>query len=170
MVSSKVGEKFIKKGPRLERRYKRADIRFLFDIELDDERRIQSVFWADAVMISDYAKFADFVSFDTTYRTNDMARPLGIFVCFNHHKCMTILGAELMHEKTGKPFKWLFESFLKSMNHKFPKTLMTDQAPTITLAIRDVFPGVFHALCSWHINQNAKKHLGSKAKSQFQTC
>ncbi|GAA0160181.1 hypothetical protein LIER_38992 [Lithospermum erythrorhizon] len=53
---------------------------FFFDIELDDERRIQSVFWADAVMISDYAKFGDFVSFDTTYRTNDTARPLGIFV------------------------------------------------------------------------------------------
>ncbi|GAA0141097.1 hypothetical protein LIER_42644 [Lithospermum erythrorhizon] len=97
---------------------------FFFDIELDDERRIQSVFWADAVMIYDYAKFGDFVSFDTTYRTNDKARPLGIFVGFNHHKCTTIFGAALMYDETGKYFRWLFKTFLKCMNHRFPK--MTD--------------------------------------------
>ncbi|GAA0148060.1 hypothetical protein LIER_42981 [Lithospermum erythrorhizon] len=114
---------------------------FFFDIELDDERRIHSVFWTDAVMISNYTKFGDFVSFDTTYRTNDTARPLGIFVGFNHHKCTTIFGAALMYDETGKYFKWLFETFLKCVNHIFSKTLMTYQAPAITLAIRDVFSG-----------------------------
>ncbi|GAA0170381.1 hypothetical protein LIER_40945 [Lithospermum erythrorhizon] len=121
---------------------------FFFDIELGDERRIQSVFWADVVMISNYAKFGDFISFDTTHMTNYTARPLGIFVGFNHHKCTTIFGVALMYDETGKSFKWLFEIFLKWMNHRFLKTLMTDQAPAIALAIRDVFPSVFYALCS----------------------
>ncbi|GAA0154097.1 hypothetical protein LIER_12178 [Lithospermum erythrorhizon] len=131
---------------------------FFFDIELDDERGIQFVFWADAVMISDYAKFGDFVSFDTTYMNNDTAKPLGIFVGFNHHKCTTIFGTALMYDETGKSFKWLFETFLKCMNHRFPKTLMTYQAPTIALSISDYASFGVNMVVDFRFNEKSRDY------------
>ncbi|CAN0826346.1 Protein FAR1-RELATED SEQUENCE 5 [Linum grandiflorum] len=43
-----------------------------------DNAQIETVFWATARMRMDYKCFGDCVSFDTTYRTNDESRPLGI--------------------------------------------------------------------------------------------
>ena len=52
---------------------------FYYDVQVDDREKIASIFWADAQMIADYGLFGDFVSFDTTYRTNKAHRPFGEF-------------------------------------------------------------------------------------------
>ncbi|GAA0168374.1 hypothetical protein LIER_23103 [Lithospermum erythrorhizon] len=65
---------------------------FYYDIQVDLDGAIYSIFWADSIMHADYALFGDFVSFDTTYRTNKSYRPLGVFVGFNHHKTTCIFG------------------------------------------------------------------------------
>ncbi|GAA0186689.1 hypothetical protein LIER_33977 [Lithospermum erythrorhizon] len=118
---------------------------FFYDIKINKERRIKTIFRAEAIMISHYC----------------------IFVGFNHHKSTTVFGAILMYDQTAQSFKWVFERFLKWMNSKLPNTIMTDQAPTIVLAIRDIFPCVFHALCSWHIYQNTRKRLDFLVDSTF---
>ena len=51
---------------------------FYYDIQVDDKEELTSMFWADPTMISDYSLFGDFVSFDTTHRTNNKYRPLGM--------------------------------------------------------------------------------------------
>ena len=51
---------------------------FYYDIQVDEDGAITSIFWADSIMRADYALFGDFVSFDTTYRTNKAYRPLGM--------------------------------------------------------------------------------------------
>ncbi|GAA0183420.1 hypothetical protein LIER_30833 [Lithospermum erythrorhizon] len=140
---------------------------FFYDIQVDDNNEITSIFWADSVMIADYACFGDFVSFDTTYRTNKQYRPLSIFVGFNYHKGTCVFGGALLYEETTIAFKWLFEAFMRCMNYKLPQTLMTDQAPAIADVVREVLPGVYHALCSWHIDQNARKELGARATFFF---
>ncbi|CAN0925412.1 Protein FAR1-RELATED SEQUENCE 7, partial [Linum grandiflorum] len=58
---------------------------------------IESLFWADGRMQMDYHYFGDSISFDTTYRTNDMFRPLGLFCGFNHHRNLIVLGAALLY-------------------------------------------------------------------------
>ncbi|GAA0185558.1 hypothetical protein LIER_32846 [Lithospermum erythrorhizon] len=65
---------------------------FYYDIQVDSDDAIYFIFWADSIMRADYALFGDFVSFDTTYRTNKSYRPLGVFVGFNHHKTTCIFG------------------------------------------------------------------------------
>ncbi|CAN1279549.1 Protein FAR1-RELATED SEQUENCE 5 [Linum perenne] len=48
-------------------------------IKIDKEdNQIESIFWADAQMRMDYQCFSDCFSFDTTYRTNNHHRPLGM--------------------------------------------------------------------------------------------
>ncbi|XP_056698452.1 protein FAR1-RELATED SEQUENCE 5-like [Spinacia oleracea] len=41
-----------------------------------------------------------------------------------------------------------------------PITIMTDQAPSIAAWIRNVFPDARHRLCTWHIGEISKKHIG----------
>ena len=64
-----------------------------------------------------------------------------------------------MYDETFESFKWLFETFLKVHNGKEPKTIYTDQDATMGKAVKAVFLGPWHGLCTFHIMQNAAKHL-----------
>ena len=110
------------------------------------------------LMIIDYGQFGDVVSFDTTYKINKCNRPLAVFVGFNHHRETIIFGVALMYDETAESFIWLFETFLKAMSGKAPKTIFTDQDAAMAKALRHVMPDVYHRLCKWHMMQNALKH------------
>ncbi|CAL1379971.1 unnamed protein product [Linum trigynum] len=110
-------------------------------------------------MRADYKLFGDSISFDTTYRTNKAYRPLGMFVGFNHHRQTCIFGACLLYEETSASFEWLFDAFRRCMDQKLPTTIFIDQDAAMAKALRNEWLGVFHALCTWHILMNAKKHF-----------
>ncbi|XP_028089594.1 protein FAR1-RELATED SEQUENCE 9-like [Camellia sinensis] len=116
---------------------------------LDCEEQISNIFWADAQMIMDYAKFGDVVTFDTTYKLNNEHRPFGSFVGFNHHRETVIFGATLMYDETAESFTWLFQIFLEAMSNKAPKTIFTDQDTTMVKAIPIVMPDTKHRLYFW---------------------
>ncbi|CAN1241792.1 Protein FAR1-RELATED SEQUENCE 5 [Linum perenne] len=50
---------------------------YFYEMQVDCEDQIASIFWADGQMRMDYQYFGDCISFDTTYRTNRTCRPLG---------------------------------------------------------------------------------------------
>nr|XP_016514617.1 PREDICTED: protein FAR1-RELATED SEQUENCE 5-like [Nicotiana tabacum] len=114
---------------------------------------------ADSKMIIDYEIFGDVLSFDSTYQTNKEHRPLDSFVGFNNHRKMIIFGGALMYDEISESFQWLFETFLRAMSGKTPKTLFTDQHAAMSKAISFAIPVVHHRLCVWHMEQNAAKHL-----------
>ncbi|KAI5322388.1 hypothetical protein L3X38_031460 [Prunus dulcis] len=129
---------------------------------MDCDEQITNIFWADAKMIVDYGQFGDFVCFDTTYKTNNEAnRPFGVFVGSNHHREIPIFGASLWYDETTNSFIWLFETFLEAMSKKAPKTLFTDQDAAMAKACAHVMPNTYHRLCTWHIMQNAMKHVNN---------
>ncbi|XP_062166347.1 protein FAR1-RELATED SEQUENCE 5-like [Alnus glutinosa] len=101
-----------------------------------------------------------YVSFDATYRTNKEYRPLAMFVGFNHHREVVIFGAALLYDETIESFQWLFETFFEVMLGKKPNTIFTDQDPAMAKAISLVMPDTYHQLCTWHLMQNALKHVG----------
>ncbi|GAA0171015.1 hypothetical protein LIER_41065 [Lithospermum erythrorhizon] len=140
---------------------------FYYYIQVDSDGAICSIFWPDSIMRADYALFGDFVSFDTTYQTNKSYKPLGIFIGFNHHKITCVFGGALLYDESAATYKWLLKTFLKFMKWKKPVIFMTDQAPAIAVGVRQIFKGVFHALCSWHIKKNAIKKLGASTTSKF---
>ncbi|CAN1153494.1 Protein FAR1-RELATED SEQUENCE 5 [Linum perenne] len=67
---------------------------FFFDKELDSDENIASIFWSDPTMRKDFKYFGDSISFDTTYRTNNTARPLGKKFIFCVHSFFIILCAQ----------------------------------------------------------------------------
>ncbi|XP_059638888.1 protein FAR-RED IMPAIRED RESPONSE 1-like [Cornus florida] len=106
-------------------------------------------------MIVDYCNFGDVVSFDTTYKVVHGNRPFGSFLGLNHHREIAVFGAAFMFDETAESFVWLFQTFLKAMSGKAPKTIFTDQDATM-----EVMLGTKHYRCAWHLMQNAQKHLG----------
>ncbi|KAI9159634.1 hypothetical protein LWI28_000453 [Acer negundo] len=117
------------------------------------------MYWADARMIIDYGQFGDVVSFDTTYKINRANRPFAVFVGLNRHRETVIFGAALMYDETIDSFIWLFETFLKAMFGKAPKTMFIDQDAVMAKALSHVMPNTYYRLCTWHIMQNALKHV-----------
>ncbi|GAA0161017.1 hypothetical protein LIER_39149 [Lithospermum erythrorhizon] len=115
----------------------------------------------------DYSLFGDVISFDITYRTNNQYRPLDAFLGFDNHCKSVLLGGALLYNETAPIFDWLGTTFLKCMKNKKSPTIYTDQATALLKSIHNVFEGVFHDLCSWHMGENAKKNLGSRANSAF---
>ncbi|GAU15754.1 hypothetical protein TSUD_235700 [Trifolium subterraneum] len=149
---------------------------FFYDFQMDVEDQITNIFWADAQMINDYGYFGDVITFDTTYKTNKDYRPLGVFVGLNNFRQTIVFGATLLYDETIPSFKWLFETFLKAMGGEKPKTILTDQDVAMAKAISLVMPETFHGLCTWHIRENALRHVNhlyqksSQFNSDFEAC
>ncbi|XP_062179535.1 protein FAR1-RELATED SEQUENCE 5-like [Phragmites australis] len=110
------------------------------------------------------------------YFHNKDSRPFGVFVGFNHFRETVVFWAALMYDESVDSFKWLFETFLSTHNQKKPRTIYTDQDVAMGKAITDVLPETWHGLCTWHIMQNAIKHLnrhmveGSNVLGDFSAC
>ncbi|CAH9068262.1 unnamed protein product [Cuscuta europaea] len=139
---------------------KRAEVEcdFFFDFELVDGI-LTCFFWRDGQMRSDYERFGDLVVHDTTYRTNKYDMICGPFIGMNHHCKNIMFGCGFILNERVESFVWLFQTFLKSMGGKHPISFMTDQSFSIATAIKSVFPGARHRLCTWHIDENSKKHI-----------
>ncbi|KAL7211826.1 hypothetical protein ACSBR2_014643 [Camellia fascicularis] len=107
---------------------------------------ITNIFWADHEMITDYELFGDVT---------------------------VIFDASLLYDETIALFEWLFETFLHAMLGKKPSSFFTDQDQAMAKTIFEVMPKVFHGLYTFHLMQNALKHLaylyksGSKFGSDF---
>ncbi|KAH7655865.1 FHY3/FAR1 family protein [Dioscorea alata] len=127
-------------------------------------------------MVIDYALFGDVVCFDTTYRINNVNRPCAPIIEVNHHKETVVFGVALLYDETAASFEWLFTTFLEVMKGKKPLTIFTDQDAAMAKAIARVFPETYHRICSWHLFQNALKHLGhifkgsNKFGAEFKSC
>jgi hypothetical protein len=132
---------------------------FYYALQFDCEEQITNIFWVDAKMSIDYAHFDDVVTFDTTFGTNKEYRPFGVFTGFNQFRETVIFGAAFLYDETFDSFKWLFETFLLVHNQKHPRTIYTDQDIAMGKAVEHVFPETWHGLCTFHIGQNATKHL-----------
>ena len=74
-----------------------------------------------------------------------------------------------MYDETFESFKWLFETFLKAHNGKQPKTIYTDQAVAMGKAVKEVFLEAWHGLCTFHIMQDAVKHLAEADDEESST-
>ncbi|XP_019166905.1 PREDICTED: protein FAR1-RELATED SEQUENCE 5-like [Ipomoea nil] len=115
-----------------------------------DFKNMSRLFWADPMSKKNFAAFGDVVSFDATYSTN---RYNLVFTPFtgvdNHRKCITF-GAGLLLKEDIEFYVWLFEKFKKAMGME-PRIIVTDQDPTMKVAIPTVFKQARHRYCMWHI-------------------
>ncbi|XP_074288266.1 protein FAR1-RELATED SEQUENCE 5-like [Silene latifolia] len=100
---------------------------FYFDFEVEVEKRLSKVFWADPNPIKKYALFGEAVYFNATYNFNEYKMVFCPFTGVDNHKrCVTFAGG-LLRKEDGESFTWLFENFVKAMGDCYPSTIITDQ-------------------------------------------
>ena len=88
-----------------------------------------------------------------------------MFFGVNHHMQTTIFDTALLYDETTETFEWLFDTFVKAISGKRPKTILIDQDQGMAKAIFSQWPETHHRLCIWHLYQNAAKHLSCVFKS-----
>lgn len=132
---------------------------FCYSLKMDDDNRIDKVFWIDARSRADYQSFGDVITFDMTYRTNRYLLPFTPFTGVSHHYQSIMLGFALLRDKTEVLFIWLFRTWLDATNGKAPPKIITDQDIAMGKAIAKLFPNSHNGLCTWHISKKFPKNL-----------
>ncbi|KAJ1691397.1 hypothetical protein LUZ63_015552 [Rhynchospora breviuscula] len=140
---------------------KEEDSEFYYDVEIDEDGHLKNIFWVDGRARRACQEFGDVVTFDTTYQTNRYCMPLAPFIGVNHHWQNIYFGVAMLRSETKVSFVWLFETWVKAMYGKEPKTIITDQCPSMRIAIKEVFPNTVHRCCQWHVMRKASDHLGA---------
>lgn len=93
----------------------KEDPGFFYKFKLDDENRIQNLFWLDSASRHAYVEaYNDCVSFDATYMTNMYDMPFAPFIGINRHGQTFQLGCAFIRDEKIPSYKWLFETFLRS--------------------------------------------------------
>ncbi|KAH9730204.1 protein FAR1-RELATED SEQUENCE [Citrus sinensis] len=136
------------------------DNRFYFSMQVDDERRLKNIFWAELRNMEAYKEFGDVVTFDTTYLTNKYDMPFAPFVGVNHHEHSILFGCRLILHEDIETFTWLFRTWLSCMSNSAPNGIITDQGRAMKVAIQNVFPNTRHRWCLWHIMKKIPEKLG----------
>ncbi|XP_020985710.1 protein FAR1-RELATED SEQUENCE 5-like [Arachis duranensis] len=138
-----------------------SDSLFLEKFTLKDGR-LDNLVWADGASVVDYECFSDVLAFDTTYKKNLYNKPLVIFSGTKHHGQTTIFGCALLSDERFKTFKWALKEFLEIMLRKLSGGVVTDRDRAMREAILEVFPGIPHRLCAWHLHRNAIQNIKNK--------
>ncbi|XP_024156293.1 protein FAR1-RELATED SEQUENCE 5-like [Rosa chinensis] len=133
---------------------------FCFEVDRDEENRLNRCFWADPTSRKAYYYFNDVVVFDTTYNTNKYRMIFAPIIGVNHHGQIIVFGCGLLSDEKTESFIWLLEQWLKAMPSGPPKVIITDQDPAIAKAIAQVLPLTLHRFCLWHIMFKFRDKLG----------
>jgi hypothetical protein len=70
--------------------------KFQYAYTLDEEKRLDHIFWSPTCCYDWYEKYGDVVVFDTTYKVNSYEMPFGIFVGMNNHGKTVLFGCALL--------------------------------------------------------------------------
>ncbi|KAL4397566.1 hypothetical protein AHAS_Ahas01G0204700 [Arachis hypogaea] len=131
-----------------------SDPLFLGKFTLKDGR-LDNLVWTNGESVVDYECFGDVLAFDTIYKKNVYNKPLVIFSGTNHHGQTTIFRCALLSDERSKTFKWALKKFSKIMSGKLLGGVVIDGDRAMRDAILEVFPGIPHRLCAWHLHRNA---------------
>ncbi|VFQ77277.1 unnamed protein product [Cuscuta campestris] len=76
----------------------------------------------------------------------------------NHKKCVTF-GFGLLSSEDAESYSWLLRSFMNAMGNA-PSCIITDQDPSMRIAIEEVLPQTKHRYCMWHIMNKLSGKVG----------
>ncbi|XP_074271437.1 protein FAR1-RELATED SEQUENCE 5-like [Silene latifolia] len=124
---------------------------FYYAYDIDQNKCLFRVFWADAAARRNYALYGEAVTFDPTYSTNKYDMIFAPFNGVDHHKKSVTFGASLMSRENDQNFKWIFTKFLDCMGGKELHCFFTDQCPAMKIAVPAILTTAAHRYCMWHI-------------------
>nr|XP_051222080.1 protein FAR1-RELATED SEQUENCE 5-like [Lolium perenne] len=138
---------------RIMAKRKKRDPEFFYKYDVDDKGRLKHMFWCDSQSRRDYQDYGDVLVFESTYKMNKYKMPFVPFVGLNNHRRTTVFGCAILSSENEQTYVWLLKTFLKAMCQQKPKAVITDADAAMICAIGEVFSGVTHRICSFHIEK-----------------
>ncbi|XP_076882309.1 protein FAR1-RELATED SEQUENCE 5-like [Bidens hawaiensis] len=103
---------------------------YCFEYDVNDDRELIRMFWADETLKSNYLAFGDIISFDATFKSNKYKMVFVPFMAIDNHCRSVTVGAGLLASETIESYTWLLQMLLKSFGHA-PKVVVIDQDPAM---------------------------------------
>ena len=139
-----------------------SDAGYFFKYEVDDENRLDKLFWADGRSREEFKLFGDVLVFDATYSTNRYKYPLILFAGATNHRTTCLFGAAIVRNETTDSYVWVLSTFVEAMDNRRPSSVVTDGDRSMHAAVELVFPDAVHRLCKWHLQKNAGTNVHIK--------
>lgn len=86
------------------RKRQSEDPSFFYKLDLDEDRRVRNMFWADGCSIEYYKEYGECISFDTTFMTNRYNLPFSPFVGITGHAQSCLFGCAFLSVETIETF------------------------------------------------------------------
>jgi len=106
---------------------------------IDNDRRLERLFWCDGESRMNYEIFGDVLAFDATYRKNKYNCLFIVFSCVNHHNQTIVFATGIVSQENEETYVWLLEQFLSEMKGKPPLSVITDGDLAVKIFIKKVF-------------------------------
>ncbi|GAU39983.1 hypothetical protein TSUD_211040 [Trifolium subterraneum] len=105
---------------------------------IDNENRLERLFWCDGESRKNFEVFGDVLAFDATYQKNKYNCPFVVFSGVNHHNQTIVFATGLVTRETEETYVWLLEQFACAMQGKTQISVITDGDIAMKNAIRKV--------------------------------
>ncbi|KAL2245026.1 putative protein FAR1-RELATED SEQUENCE 10 [Sesamum indicum] len=130
---------------------KEADPYFVYDVTVDENDKVENIAWAFGDSVHAYDMFGDVIYFDSTYRSMTYGMLFGAWVGISNHGKLLVFGCAFLQDETPRSYAWSFQAFLRFMEGKYPKTIITDVDPGLREAVRSELPNTKHVISLYNI-------------------
>lgn len=125
---------------------------------MNDNSRLQHLFWWDGESRSNFKVFEDLLGFNVTYKKNKYFCPLVVLSGVNHHNETIVFIAPLVTNKSEETYVLFLEQFLEAMNGKTHCSVIIGGNVAMKNVIKEMFPHSYHILYMWHLLRNAMRN------------
>lgn len=99
-----------------------------------------------------------------------------LFMGVNRYKQLVTFGVALLNNERVETFIWLFPKFLEATGGQQPNVIITDKAPAMMIAIKQVLDRSTHRFYMWHSLKKVSEKVDVKLftspsfHNRFQSC
>ena len=115
-------------------------------------------------MKKNFEKLGDILIVDTTYNINYYSTPLVVLSGVDNKYQNVLFGFAFINNEQTTTYSWVLNEFNSIVKDK-PVLIMSDQDLALGAAIKQVYPGIKHRLCAWHIVRNLRRKFGFLKRS-----
>ncbi|XP_020590354.1 protein FAR1-RELATED SEQUENCE 11-like isoform X2 [Phalaenopsis equestris] len=145
---------------------KRPDFRFEFT--LDDSDCVEHIAWSYPESFQAYRLFGDIVIFDTSYNLYEYDRLFGVWFGLDNYGNVIFFGCVLLQDAKPHSHRWALQSFVRLMEGKFPRTVLTDLDMGLKDAMMSELPSTKHVFAIWHLTSKLSSWFSTLPGSQFE--
>ncbi|XP_021775081.1 protein FAR1-RELATED SEQUENCE 6-like [Chenopodium quinoa] len=141
--------------------------KYIYWVTNDDHNVLQHAFMVHPIMVNILRTYPHVIGMDSTYKTNRYNMPFFEIVGVTPTNQNFLVGYVFMRDECTASYRWVLQRLRELIGFdKEPFVFISDRDLGLCAALREVFPGMSHVLCLWHINGDVEakvtKMFGNK--------